>query len=64
VKAGKSNSLTIYEYDAGAPANLISSDKHSVSPGNNVIDLEGYHNIVSMKFAEPDPDALMYISLT
>jgi hypothetical protein len=64
VKTEKSNSLVVYEYDAGTPANLVSSDRHSVSPGRNVIDMEGYHNIVSMKFSEPSPDTFIYIVLS
>jgi len=64
VKTGKTNTLTIYEYDAGAPPNLISVDKHNVNQGRNVIDISGYHNIISMKFTEPDLNAIIYINLS
>jgi hypothetical protein len=63
VRTERSNTLTVYEYDVGLPASLLSVDKYTVSPGRNVIDMEGYHNIVSMKFSEPSPDALIYVNL-
>ncbi len=64
VKTEKSNTLTLYEYDAGLPPNLLSIDKHTVNPGRTVIDLEGYHSIVSMKFTEFHSDVVVHVSLS
>lgn len=64
VKSSKSNTITINEYDIGLPPNLLSQDSHVVSEGRNVIDLGGYHNIISLRLREADPQARIYISLS
>jgi len=64
VNASTSNKLVVNEYDLGLPPNSISSDAYSISEGRNVIDLGGFHNIVSFKLERADGKSTIYINLS
>lgn len=63
VIASKSNRLEVFEYDAGAPPELISKEAYSVSQGALSIDLAGFSPIVSFRLSEDDPHARIYAIL-
>ncbi|MEM1873430.1 MAG: DUF2139 domain-containing protein [Acidilobaceae archaeon] len=64
VVAGKLNKLTVYEYDAGIPPQLISVESYAVKSGEREeIDLSGFSPIVSFKLEEEDPKLSIYVSL-
>ncbi|MCI4437082.1 MAG: DUF2139 domain-containing protein [Ignisphaera sp.] len=64
IQSTKSNKITIYEYDLSLPPLQATSDRETIAPGKNVIDLHRYGNsIVSFKLDEPDPRAVIRIDL-
>ncbi|MFN4045899.1 MAG: DUF2139 domain-containing protein [Acidilobaceae archaeon] len=63
ISASKSNTLTIYEYDAGLPPSLVSTEKYRVGEGLERVELEGFHGIVSFKLEEPDASSMLYVYL-
>jgi len=49
VYSNKENEILVNEYIASIPPQLITTDKHTLTPGRNIVDLTSYSGIVSFK---------------
>ncbi len=58
----KDAELYIYEYDLGLPPQLISTEKFTIKPPRDIIDLGGFKHIVSMKL-DKTVNGSLYIEL-
>ncbi len=63
IKASRDNILDIYEYDFSLPPLSAERTEYRLKTGKNLIDLSGFHGIVSFKFHEEDLDAKIRVVL-
>lgn len=64
IVAEKSNRLEVFEYDAGAPPEMISRESYTIREGVNSIDLGGFSSIVSFRLAEEDARLRAHVFLS
>lgn len=61
IVASKSNKLTVFEYNTELPvAGEPLSTNYQIKEGKNIIDLKGFHGMISFKFEKPDEKAVLF----
>jgi len=63
LQTSKDNKLSIYEYDIGLPVQEAETITFDIKAGKNVVNLDDYDRILSFKFEEEDPKAMIRLHL-